>query len=259
MRACYHTHTKRCGHAVGEDEQYVLAAIDAGVEILGFSDHAPMIYPDGYVSTFKMLPTQISEYFSSLLELREKYRGKIDIKIGFETEYYPALWERELKFWSEYPLDYLILGQHFISGERYIPGEQYSGNPSDSASALTSYCDRLISAMHTDKITYLAHPDLFNFIGDTDFYISQMRRVITEARALDIPLEINLLGLSEGRSYPKEIFWREVGKIGARAIIGCDAHSPERVAKPDELIMAERYADKFGVELVKTVPLKRVF
>ena len=120
MRACYHTHTKRCGHARGEDEEYVLAAIDAGVEILGFSDHAPMIYPEGYVSGFKMRPEEIEEYFSSLLSLKEKYREKIDINIGFETEYYPDLWETELDFWKKYPLDYLILGQHFSHAVLFI-------------------------------------------------------------------------------------------------------------------------------------------
>ena len=259
MRACYHTHTKRCGHAQGEDEAYVIRAIDAGVEILGFSDHAPMIYPEGYVSGFKMRPEEIDGYFSSLLSLREKYRDKIDIKIGFETEYYPDLWNTELDFWHKYPLDYLILGQHFISGELYIPGEHYTGNPSDSVTELRDYCDRLITAINTGKITYIAHPDLFNFTGDLDIYKEEMRRVILEAKRLDIPLEINLLGLSEGRSYPKEVFWSEVGRLGARGVIGCDAHVPERVAKADELVMATKYADKFGVEILQTVPLKKVF
>ena len=36
---CLHTHTKRCGHAFGADEEYVQAAIDAGIKVLGFSDH----------------------------------------------------------------------------------------------------------------------------------------------------------------------------------------------------------------------------
>ena len=35
----YHTHTKRCGHAQGEDEEYVLSAIKHGFKFLGFSDH----------------------------------------------------------------------------------------------------------------------------------------------------------------------------------------------------------------------------
>ena len=39
MRCNYHTHTYRCHHAKGEDEDFVLRAIDAGMTELGFSDH----------------------------------------------------------------------------------------------------------------------------------------------------------------------------------------------------------------------------
>lgn len=35
----YHTHTKRCGHADGDDEQYVRAAMMTGFKELGFSEH----------------------------------------------------------------------------------------------------------------------------------------------------------------------------------------------------------------------------
>ena len=39
MKTNYHTHTTRCMHAVGSDEEYVLSAIKGGFQILGFSDH----------------------------------------------------------------------------------------------------------------------------------------------------------------------------------------------------------------------------
>ncbi|MCF0230516.1 MAG: PHP domain-containing protein, partial [Parasporobacterium sp.] len=38
----YHIHTFRCNHAVGDDEDYVKAAIKAGYKVMGFSDHAPI-------------------------------------------------------------------------------------------------------------------------------------------------------------------------------------------------------------------------
>ena len=41
MRANYHTHTPRCRHAVGSEREYIEQAIEAGMEILGFSDHTP--------------------------------------------------------------------------------------------------------------------------------------------------------------------------------------------------------------------------
>lgn len=259
MLASYHTHTKLCNHAVGEIEEYVLVAIERGVRTLGFADHAPMIYPAGYVSHYKMLPEEIVGYFTAITELKEKYSDRIDIKIGFETEYYPDLWDRALEFWKPYPLDYLILGQHFPRDEFYAEGAVYCANEIDDKNQLKLYTDTVIEGINTGKITYIAHPDLFNFVGDLDYYRQEMRRLISEAKRLSVPLEINLLGLTEGRSYPKEVFWREVGILGAKSVIGCDSHSPDRVAKPEEILAAKRYADKFGVELLEDVEIRSVY
>ena len=38
MKTNYHTHTTRCVHATGSDEDYVLSAIKGGYQELGFSD-----------------------------------------------------------------------------------------------------------------------------------------------------------------------------------------------------------------------------
>lgn len=51
-----HTHTFRCGHASGTDDQMVLSAIEAGFELLGFSDHMP--YPELHLPTCRMFYDQ---------------------------------------------------------------------------------------------------------------------------------------------------------------------------------------------------------
>ena len=38
----YHTHTYRCGHAKGTEEEMVQAAINMNIEELGISDHIPL-------------------------------------------------------------------------------------------------------------------------------------------------------------------------------------------------------------------------
>jgi len=56
-----HTHTARCHHAKGTERDYVEAAIDRGLAVLGFADHGPQIFPDGYVSGIRMLPEELPE------------------------------------------------------------------------------------------------------------------------------------------------------------------------------------------------------
>ena len=59
----YHTHTARCHHAMGTDEDYVQIAIQEGYTTLGFSDHACWHYPSGFHPHIRMLETEFDEEF----------------------------------------------------------------------------------------------------------------------------------------------------------------------------------------------------
>ena len=62
MIANYHTHTWRCRHADGTEREYVERAIEGGLKILGFSDHSPYPFPDGYDSGMRMRLDQVEGY-----------------------------------------------------------------------------------------------------------------------------------------------------------------------------------------------------
>jgi len=63
MLTNYHTHTTRCGHAEGTEEEYILTALRCGFKVLGFSDHTPWAYATpGFVSRIRMLPSQLDDY-----------------------------------------------------------------------------------------------------------------------------------------------------------------------------------------------------
>ena len=117
MIANYHTHTWRCLHAAGTEREYVENAIKGGYKILGFSDHTPMPYPGGYVSNVKMRPVQLEDYVDTVLALREEYRKDIEIHLGLEVEYYPGLFEALLTLLQPYPIEYFLLGQHYLGDE----------------------------------------------------------------------------------------------------------------------------------------------
>ena len=255
MRACYHTHTSRCHHASGADEEYVLYATERGVSVLGFSCHAPMHYPVGYESYYKMAPSELCEYVRSVLALKEKYKDKIEIKLGLEAEYYPELHRDSIAFWQQFPIDYLILGQHFVDKE-YDEKKDPAPRPSGDKSRVTAYADRVVAAMELGIFTILAHPDLINYTGgDMEFYDGQMRRIIESAIKNGVYLEYNLLGQSDKRAYPVARFWQLAAEMGAKVIIGCDAHSPDRVAKADELEIAHKFLSSLGIEPADEVAL----
>ena len=255
----YHTHTKRCHHALGEDEEYVLSAISKGYKTLGFSDHAPYIYPEGYVSNYKMTPDELSEYCDSLLFLKEKYKDKIEILIGLETEYYPDLWDKTLEFFRSYPIDYLILGQHFV-GSEYDPMKKLlSGAPTGGEEKIKEYVDLCIKAIQTGVISYVAHPDIIRAEAyDREFYISEMERLVLAAKENDIPLEINLLGIRGKRHYPNEEFLALCKKHSPKMIIGVDAHEPGTFLDTEAEKIAYDLAKKYSLEIITDLKINPV-
>lgn len=259
MIANYHIHTKRCRHATGEDEEYIQKAIAEGIKVLGFSDHAPFIYPAGYESYYKMTPDESWEYFSSLRALREKYSDKIKIHIGYESEYYPELWDETVKFWeSTNKPEYLILGQHFVT-EEYAKNLVHSSTGTNRDDMLALYVDKVISGIETNKFTYVAHPDVINFAGDARVYEREMERLIKSACEKDIPLEINMLGLFEKRNYPNEAFWEIASQYRPRVILGFDAHEPWRVADKKEIQNTLDFASKYDLEIIDEIDLVNPF
>ena len=64
----YHTHTALCGHAEGTMEEYIKSAIEGGIKSMGFSDHAPYVFPDGHESHFRVPSKKAKQYAEDLKE-----------------------------------------------------------------------------------------------------------------------------------------------------------------------------------------------
>lgn len=235
MKANYHTHTMRCQHASGEDREYVEAAIRAGISVLGFSDHCPWIYQDDYVSNIRMIPAETEGYVTSIEKLRSEYKKDIDILIGFEAEYIPELMEQQDRFLADYPIDYMILGQHFLDKESDV---NYSGRMSDDENRLIRYVDLCLEAVESGRYAYLAHPDLIYYTGADEIYEREMRRLCQGMKKRGVPLEMNLLGIAIKRNYPDRRFWAIARETGNPVIFGVDAHNPEQFADRESIRVA---------------------
>lgn len=255
MKANYHTHTWRCNHATGNERQYVENAVKAGLEILGFADHTPYVFPEGYYSHFRMDMEQLPGYVDTVLRLREEYAKDIQIPLGLETEYYPKHFAELLSRLREYPMDCLILGQHFVGNEYDAP---YNGLASRDEALLRQYVRQSCDAMNTGLFTYFAHPDLLNFQGSEKIYQQHMRDICRESRNCGVPLEFNLLGLAGGRHYPTLKFWELAAEEGCEVILGRDAHSPEALLDEKTEQQAIHILRELGITPLERVCLRKI-
>lgn len=255
MIANYHTHTWRCNHATGWEEDYVQAALARNFEIMGFSDHTPYCFPEGYSSSFRMELNQLQDYCDVVHKLQKEYAGRIQLPLGVEMEYYPAYFEETRKVLVDAGIEYMLLGQHFVGDEI---GEHYSGKVTGDAAILKRYCAQAMAGMNTGYFTYLAHPDLIHFKGYDKVYREQMRHLCREARSCGIPLEVNMLGSWSGRNYPNPVFWELAAEEGCQVIIGCDAHAPEHLLREDTEKKLLAMVRHYGLPLLEKIPLRSI-
>ena len=248
MNYNYHTHTHWCDHATGTPEEYIQNAIQGGIEHMGFSDHTPWIFPDGYESHFRVPMAQAENYMKELRGLRDAYQGQIQLSIGFEMEFYPLYFEKMLKTAQNFGAEYLILGQHFLGNEH--PNGHRSQRQIGNDTHLAEYVDTVVQAMKTGVFSCVAHPDTFRYGGEELTYLRQMEKICAASCQENIPLEINFLGIRENRNYPDPRFWELAGKMGCPVTFGCDAHEAVSAYDGVSLEKARAMVEKYGLNYI---------
>lgn len=254
----YHTHTYRCGHANGTEEEMIEAAMKIQIEELGMSCHVPLPHYRKHLiqsipslrsfrsilslcrafltggPNMRMPFQQMDEHMNKVKECQEKYKGRIKIYQGFEAEGLKEYFSYYQKLLDENKVDYLILGHHF---HKHCIHSDYFGREKMSKKDIYQYCNDVEQAIETKLFSYLAHPDLF-LQGYHDFGLDMQtvsRRICEKAKAYNLPLEINAGGMRKGLKdfngemlylYPNLHFWKIASEIGNDVILGFDAHDP---------------------------------
>ena len=254
MKTNLHMHTWRCSHADAGERSYIEHAIEGGLKVIGFSEHTVYHWDSDYYSWYRMKPEQMDGYVAMVEDFRREYARDIEIHLGLEVEYYPSCFDWLLRYLEDYPVEYMLLGQHFIYDEIDSP---YMGDHLTKEADLVRYVDQVCQALDTGRFLYLAHPDLPNWEGSREIYEKHMRRLCQHAKATGTPLEINLLGIHAGRNYPNENFWKLVSETGNRVVLGSDAHKAKDVVPVAAIQKATELVSKYQLNLIDPAVLLR--
>jgi len=278
----YHTHTALCGHAEGTMEDYVIASIRSGMQAIGFSDHTPTPFSKENPKAQMTMKQFENEYIPRLQELRKKYKDRIDIKIGIETEYLGDEIERLSQIQPkrkkvESQLDYQILGQHFAlkrtkDGKFLIP---YMMSDPKSASYPMDYAYAVVEGIKSGKFLYVAHPDIFmqhrfdipkSERDEYDKNVETATEMICQAAVdYDIPLEVNMGAVAATKAglkkkhlnkdyeydydYPVLDFWKVAASKGCKVVVGIDAHTPSALIDRAEEVVFKKRLERNDIHL----------
>jgi len=228
----YHTHTTRCGHAEGRMEEYVEAAIAAGLREIGFSDHVPMYWlPEEQRDPgTAMRMEELEAYVADVLRLRERY-PEIPIRLGLEADYIPGREEELARLLEPYPWDYVIGSVHFI-GDWNFDHEGYIHRYAewDIDELYAKFFSLETMAARSGLFDIMAHIDLVKKFGhrakhDLSRAYADVAAAMAEA---GVTVELSTAGLRKpvGEVYPAPALLRELCSRGVPLILSSDAHRP---------------------------------
>lgn len=224
-----HCHTPLCKHAVGEPEEYAAVAEQRGLKGIIFTCHCPL--PDRISHAVRMTPEEYPRYIEIVARARAAYAGRVDVRLGLESDFYPGVepWLEQLH--AVAPLNFVLGSVHTQVPDyraRYLRGDWFDYQQ--------TYFEHLAQAAETGLYDALAHPDLVKNEAPDEWILPRIAPFIL--RALDriartgVAMELNTSGINKAlpEMNPGAQILAWIHERGIPMVIGADAHRPSRVA-----------------------------
>ena len=227
MRIDLHNHTSRCNHAEGTIDEYIEKAIELGIDIYGFSEHAPMDFDPKYRLRFE----EMNDYVADILAAKERYKDKIEIVLGYEVDYLPGHMDDRV---LNADVDYLIGSVHFLDKWSFDNPEFLSGwEERDIDDIWQAYFEAVEMMAKSGLFDIVGHLDLikvFKYLPRRDIR-SLAKKALAAISEANMVLELNGAGLRKPvkEIYPSKPLLEEAFSLGIPITFGSDAHKVEQV------------------------------
>ncbi len=224
-----HMHTPLCKHAKGEPEAYAAVAEQRGLKGIIVTCHNPT--DNGWAPEVRMRIDQFDEYVALVDRARQAWAGRVDVRLGLESDYAPGMegWLEKLHRRAEF--HYILGSVHALQHEykeRYFNG--------DVVAFQRLYFEHLALAAETGLFDSLAHPDLVKNIQpqawNLEPIMDDIRRSLDRIAATGVAMELNTSGLNKAlpEMNPGRPILAEMVRRNIPVVVGADAHDPQRVA-----------------------------
>lgn len=226
-RVDLHNHTTKCNHANGTIDEYIQRAVKLGIDIYGFSEHAPMNFDTKYRLKFE----EMDIYEQEIKELQEKYKNQIDIRLGYEVDFLPHLMDKRV---LNSKVDYLIGSVHFIDKWGF-DNPEFIGHYKDKNidNIWMEYFDAITNMANSGKFDIVGHLDLikvFKFMPQKSI-TSIAYNTLKAIKKSNMVIEINTAGFRKpiNEIYPSQELLIMAYEMNIDITFGSDAHEIEQV------------------------------
>ncbi len=238
-----HCHTAYCGHAKGAMEDYVEAALAAGLEELGFLEHVEAGIRYGKRSWLS--PEDLDRYWAEGRALKAKYAGRIEVSVGIELGANPEAVDELRALAARHPWERIGLSYHFIPDEATGLHLNISSSKDPNLARLLErdpleihfrYYETLAAMVPVFRPAMVCHLDVVRRnlpdLGIHPGVRRRIRRVLEAMREAGAALEVSTAGYAfTGSLYPALPVLAEAVCMGLSLVLNADAHDPAHVAR----------------------------
>lgn len=230
MITSYHVHSNFSDGKFSMEE-IAKAAVSAGLNELGFSDHYVLL-PDGNTVSWSMPPDGLDIYFYGIERVESIIQGPLKIRRGLEVDYFPESAKRVGELLSSYPFDYIIGSVHFFDGfpidECREKWDAISEKERDEV--IKGYWSRIKMLAESQMFDIVGHLDLYKKFGlsPTADVSGEIVSALDAIAKSDMTVELNTSGwhVPAAESYPSAMLIKGCKNRNIPMLITADAHKP---------------------------------
>lgn len=237
----YHVHTDYSDDSDYPMEDVVKDAIRLGMDEICFTDHvdygAKVDWDSGeeipYCNGLAMVNVDYSAYVEEIRSLRERYGGRLAIKMGLEFGMQKHTIPQFEALYRRYPFDFIILSVHQIEDKGFWSQEFQQGRTQKEYNE-RYYEELLYLVRHYQNYSVLGHLDLvlrydkqgiypFHYVKH---YVEEiLAEVIKNGKGVEINTSSHRYGVADSTPSKKILsMYHEMG--GEILTLGSDSHAP---------------------------------
>lgn len=234
-----HVHSCFSSDSAEQPESIIRTAIDKGFSYVYFTDHHDMDFPVHPSSPDMDFQLDFEAYVNTLMELRERYKNQIEVRIGVEQGICPETAPKISALSDKYPFDFIIGSSHLSSltnGDPYYPA-YYAGKTNVEAYR-EYFSSEAENVLLTDGFDVYGHLDYAvrycpdpSFVYDFEDYRDIFEVLLTRLIERGKGIEINTAGITKiGYPHPHIEALKLYKTLGGEIItVGSDAHNRENI------------------------------
>ncbi|SFJ69564.1 histidinol-phosphatase HisJ [Thermoflavimicrobium dichotomicum] len=270
MKIDGHTHTHYCPHGSGEETaKYIEKAIELDFDVYVLTEHPPLPasfrnqlpYSEELISSLAMKEADLDSYIKEMHKLKQKYKDRIQIRVGLELDYLPEHldWTRYLLKEYDGYLDETILSVHFLKGvngwrcvdltpEDYKEGLiEYYGDFHSVQKVYYQTLQEAICTFHPTRVGHLTLCQKFQHYFANGLYIPEETRkqilsILSIIKQQGCSLDFNTAGLYKKyclEPYPSSWIVQKACEWEIPLIFGSDAHAVDQVGRSYDIYLKQ--------------------